>query len=271
MTPRGVLLVAAFLALAAPAHGAVDALGRMVSPPAPARTSGGGCGACIDPANNIFEIEHVGSELWELSSSGTLYRTSGCMRLETIAIQGFLGLASGLAYDSRRNLLVVCDLYLDQVLQVDFAGNVVNTFAAPSGDMIGAAYDSTRDLYWFPDLATKQITSLSPASGLAGPVFQAPAGSNLAGCAFDYGRDALAYNARFQHTTYFISAQTGEIIATLPITDGGINNGEGLSFAEDGGVWVHNTDAQSVICTGNLDGVVGTSNWTWGRLKSIYR
>jgi hypothetical protein len=266
------LLLAAcgWLTDAAPARADADRFGRLPTVPGRA-TGGGGCGTCADPANNIFEIEHVGSELWELSTTGTLYRTADCVRIETIAIQGFRGLSSGLAYDSRRDLLVVADLLLGQVLQVDFAGNVVNTFPAPTADMIGAAYDSTRDLYWFPDIATKQITSLSPATGLPGPAFQAPAGNNLAGCAYDRARDAIAYNARVQQLTYFVSAATGELIATLPMTPGGFNNGEGLSFAADGGVWIHNTDIQSVICTGNLDGVVGTARWSWGRLKSIYR
>lgn len=266
-----ILALGAWISIASPARADSDPFGRLPAPAGPVATGGGGCGSCQDPASNIFEVEYVGAELWELATHGTLFRTSDCVTRETIAIQGFRGLASGLAYDTRRNLLVVADLLLDEVLLVDFSGNVIRTLDAPTGDIIGAAYDSTRDLYWFPDIETQQIVSLSGASGLPGPVFTAPIGSRIAGAAFDVTRDAIVYNGRNQQKSFFISAKTGELIASLPMGVTGVNKGEGLAIAPDGGVWLHDTDSQSVVCSGNVDDVTGTSSTTWGRLKLLYR
>src|SRR5205085_7549294 len=101
------------------------------------------------------------------------------------------------------------------------------------------------DLYWFPDLGTKRLESLDPNTAQPGPGFAAPAGSRLAGAAYEPRLDAIAYNGRSQLRTFFASAATGQLLASLPMNVDGANNGEGAGIAPAGGLWIHHFEATS--------------------------
>ena len=269
-----VLLGLATLALPLVAKGfGPDPFGRIVGGPrlprvAPAADS---CGYCSDPADGMFGVEFKGNELWVLQIAGTLYRLSNCLRLETISIQGFRGAASGLAYDPVRDLFVVTDAELDQVCQVQLQGPaeavVVNTWPSPSTGPVGAAYDSRRDLYWITDFESGMIQSINPKTGLPGPAFVAPAGSHIAGTAYDATHDVILYNGRFQGETYMISAATGALLDSLAIPGADINS-EDLGLAPDGTLWIHQTGLRRVVCVDRSTPVV---HRTWGQLKASYR
>ncbi len=263
------LTASAYLATAA----GPDPFGRTPQRAIPARPGRveSSCGACSDPASGMFGVEFRQGELWVLQISGTLYRMSNCHAIETIAIQGFRGAASGLAYDSKRDLFVVTDAVLDQIDQVRLAGKaeglIVHSWPSPSSGPVGVAYDSTRDIYWITDFEARMIQSFDPNTGLPGVAFSPAAGSNLGGTAYDAVHDMILYNGRFQGTTYMISAATGALLDSLPIPGGDINS-EDIGLAPDGAMWIHQTNLQRVVC---VDRSTSVTPKTWGQLKALYR
>jgi hypothetical protein len=239
------------------------------SSPATWDTPGDPCGQCASP-DAIKGVDFKGNDLWGISSGGLLYHFVNCSVVENVQTQ-VPASTFGLGYDATRNLWVITSPASDRVYQVDLAGAVVNSWATPGTGPVGAAYDQSRDLYWMTDFSTNQLYSISPATGLPGPAFAAPAGTRLAGTGYNRGDDILFYHGRDQAMSYCMSAATGQLLYSFPVPFGGGNNGQGAGCDPvTGNGWLSHFEQPYLYCVESCGGATPVETTTWGVIKSLY-
>jgi hypothetical protein len=226
--------------------------------------------SCRDPVDRTFGVEFRRGELWTLAIDGTLTRLSGCAPAQILSVNGFRGFATGLGWDSRRDLFVVTDAEIESLYVVDLAGEVVRVLGAPGSGSIGAAYDSTRDVYWITDFETDSLYGLNPLDGGRVAAFALPAGSRCAGAAYDPGLDAVFYQDRvLVPTCYFVSAADGSLLGQFQLPYPGLNGWEDNALAPDGSLWAHHFERGKVYAFERS--VTSTRRVTWGGLKQRFR
>ncbi len=248
-------------------------VGSLHVPGAASRSFGGAgifCDSCPDPTVHTFGIEFRHGDLWTLSYDGTLTRLHDCHPAEVISVQGFRGLASGLGWDSRRDLFVVADAVLEQIDVIDLRGNLVRQFPAPGSGSVGAAYDPTRDVYWITDFETQSLYGLDAATGTLLSSFHLTRAVRIAGAAYDAAHDAVIYQDRiFDTKGYLASCTTGAVLDSFPLPYLGLNGWCDNSLAADGSLWINEWDVQQSYCVDRH--LTPVRRMTWGGLKRVYR
>ena len=243
--------------------GAPDPRARVLAP-------GDYCGNCPDPVQRVFGVEFRHGDLWIVTIDGTLTHLSSCQTIDVHNIQGFRGFATGLGYDSKRDQFVVTDAFNEEVQEVAPDGAVLKTFPAPGTGSIGAAYDSTRDVYWITDFETDSLYAIDPVTGASVHRFALPAGTRVSGAAYDAALDAIYYNDRvLDARCYYVSAQDAALLGSFAIPYTGFNGWDDNAFAPDGNLWAHNNENQGVYCIERS--TTPTRASTWGALKLRYR
>lgn len=237
---------------------------------APAEDLGTPCGTCDDPAiSSYFGLAFRGEEMWLVARDGTLYRTAGCQVLQTITIRGFRGFATDLAWDSRRDVFLVTDPELDELLVVRPDGSVLTTYPSPGTGPIGAAYDTTRDVFWVGDWEADAIYTVDAATGAADAGFTVPEGNRISGLGYDPVRDLVYYNGRNERTCYALNAASRQVDASFALPGGGLENGQGVDVSPDGHVWIHVAELRAVHCF-EADPLTPVRPTRWGELKRRY-
>ncbi len=222
-------------------------------PPGDASVPGDVCGTCKDPDPSVWGVEFRNDEMWLVSLRRTLYRMNGCELVSASPLSGMV-LPAGLGYDSRRDLFVVTDASLNALFRVTPSGRVLGKWPTPGPGPVGAAYDSRRDLYWISDWEQDRLYTIDPNTGLPGPSLEIPAGSRISGTAYDPGLDALIYHSRDEALSYWISAQTGEILSVYVIPQRGQNNGQDAAVDPvAGSLWITHAEEPSSYCLNGLD------------------
>jgi len=215
------------------------------------------CGTCKEPDVLSWGVAFRGSERWVVDVRGTLFRMSGC-RVTTEIPLVTTSLSAGLGYDSRRDLFILTDAARDEVCQVTTSGRILSRWPTPGPGPVGAAYDSRRDLYWLSDWERNRLDSIDPKTGLPGPSIDVPAGSRIAGTAYDAVLDVLVYHSRNEALTYWMSVQTRAILAAYPIPRGGRNNGAGAGIdPARGNLWLTHNEEPQMFCLRGLSGGSG--------------
>lgn len=226
--------------------------------------------SCFAPVNRTFGVEFRRDELWTSAYDGTLTRIENCVPVQVISVNGFRGLATGLGWDSRRDLFVVTDAELEIVYVVDLAGDVVRSYPAPGTGSIGAAYDSTRDVYWITDFETDSLYALNPLDGGRAAAFALPAGTRCSGAAYDPALDAIYYNDRVAvPMCYYVSASTGELLGQFELPYAALFTWQDNGLAADGTLWIHHFERDRIY--GIERQVTEARRVTWGGLKLRYR
>jgi hypothetical protein len=228
------------------------------------------CDSCPDPNLRVFGVEFRLGDLWTVSYDGTLTHLSSCRPVEVHSVQGFRGLASGLGYDSRRDLFVVTDAELAIVYVVDVRGNVVRSYPTPGPGAIGAAYDPRRDLYWITDWREDSLFAVVPETGVVTTRFALPAGFRVAGAAYDPVLDAVYYQSRVaEPVCYFASVVDGSLLGSFALPYASINGWEDNALGPGGTLWIHHNELASIYCIERL--TTATRRVSWGALKERYR
>jgi hypothetical protein len=239
--------------------------------------------SCTDVMDDLFGIEFRHGERWVLGGEGTLTRVNDqCAPVQVLTINGFLGEATGMGYDSKRDLFVVTDgsVLTRKVLCVSpHDGSVVRALPLPTGvifeDMIltgiilGAAYDSTRDVYWMVN--TDSLYAIHPVTGDRVSTYPLPFRSFSGGCAYDPVQDAIYYTNRLQlPSCVFISAKDASLIGQFDLPYGALfDNWHDNAFAPDGTLWIqHGIRGKSYAIERIVTAVRRT---TWSELKLRYR
>jgi hypothetical protein len=234
----------------------------------PSGGDGGGvlCGTCPAP-NGDRGVDFKNGELYVIAGV-QIHHFQNCQIVGSTTISG-VGNPFGLGYDSLRDLWIVTDPGADRVYQVNMAGAVVQSWPSPAAGPVGAAYDSQRDLYLIADFAVDQITRLNPNTGLPAAAIPVPAGSRIAGTGYDALHDLIFYHGRDQATSYCIRASTGALFFSIPIPNGGANNGQGAGVAPDGNGWLSHFEEPTLFCVVK-DVSTAVEPSTWGAIKSTY-
>jgi hypothetical protein len=80
-----------------------------------------------------------------------------------------------------------------------------------------------------------------------------PGGSRISGTAYDVTLDALVYHGRNEASTYWVSVETGEILAIFPVPQGGQNNGAGAAIDPNlGNLWLTHNEDPRLFCLRGL-------------------
>jgi hypothetical protein len=233
-------------------------------------TAGVFCDSCPDPIVNVFGIEFRRGDFWTVGFDGTLTRLDHCQPVEVVSVQGFRGVASSLCWDSRRDQFVVTDALLEEISVIDLRGNILRAFPAPGSGSIGAAYDSTRDVYWITDFETRSLYSLDPTTGAVINSFHLTRAVRIAGAAYDRAHDAIIYQDRiFDTKGYLVSCANGAAIDSFPLPYMGLNGWEDNALAPDGSLWIHEYEERKSYCIDRH--TTPTRRKTWGALKRLYR
>jgi hypothetical protein len=228
------------------------------------------CDSCPDPNLRVFGVEFRNGEMWTVSADGTLSRLDGCRTVGIASIQGFRGFATGLGYDSRRDLFVVTDAELDEVDVVDLHGNPVRSYPAPGTGSIGAAYDPKRDLYWITDWEEDSLFAVVPESGAIAARFGLPAGFRVAGAALDPAIDGIYYQSRTATPIcYLVSVVDGTLLDSFALPYSGVNGWEDNALGPNGNLWIHHFELRAVYCIERQ--TTAARPVTWGALKALYR
>jgi hypothetical protein len=232
-----------------------DELGNNLPPstrviPGAASAPGDACGTCKDPDPSVWGVEFRNGEMWLVSVRKTLYRLNNCVLVSATPLAGVV-LPAGLGYDVRRDLFFVTDASLNAVFQVTPSGRVLGRWPTQGTGPVGAAYDSRRDLYWISDWEEDRLYAIDPNTGLPGPSLAIPGGSRISGTAYDSELDALIYHSRDEALTYWVSAQTGAILAVYAIPPGQ-NNGLGAAITPEGNLWLTHWEAPTSFCRRGL-------------------
>ena len=231
---------------------------------------GGLCDSCPDPNLRVFGVEFRQGDLWTVSVDGTLAHLSSCQVTEFVSVQGFRGFATGLGYDSRRDLFVVADALLDTIDVVDLKGTVVRSYAAPGTGSIGAAYDARRDVYWITDFEEDSLFAVVPETGAVASRFALPAGFRVSGAAYDPVLDAIYYQSRVADPMcYMVSAANGALLGAFSLPYNGVNGWEDNALAPNGTLWIHHFELRSIYCVERL--TTAARRTSWGALKALYR
>jgi hypothetical protein len=262
-------LVLALLMLPGLAAAEFDVAGNYVDggPGQSTDNPGDPCGTCPDPAGGVAGVAYKGGDL-HLIASGQIWQLQNCQAVGSTVIQG-IGNPYGLGYDSMRDLWIITDPGPGIVYQVNMAGQVVNSWPAPSPRPVGAAYDPGRDLYWLSDWSINRLNSIDPNTGTPGMSWQSPVGTRIAGTGYDAGGDVLFYNGRDQAMSFVISAATGQQVVSFPVPFGGNNNGQGTAVAPDGNGWLTHREQPTIFCV-ELLRTTPVEQSTWGSIKAIY-
>lgn len=226
--------------------------------------------SCPEPVDRTFGVEFRRDELWTADYDGTLTRIENCVTVKVISVNAFRGLATGLGWDSRRDLFVVTDAELEIIYVVDITGNVVRSYPAPGTGSIGAAYDSTRDVYWITDFETDSLYALHPLDGGRAAAFALPVGTRCSGAAYDPALDAIYYNDRVAvPMCYYVSAATGELLGQFELPYAAIFTWQDNALATDGSIWIHHFERRRIYALERQ--VTEARRVTWGGLKLRYR
>ena len=151
---------------------------------------------------------------------------------------------------------------------MNMAGAILQSWPSPASGPEGAAYDSNRDLYLISDFTVGQITRLNPTTGIPAPPIAVPAGTRIAGTGYDPGGDLIFYHGRNEATSYCISGETGALLFSVPIPNGGPDNGQGAGIAPDGNGWLSHREQPTIYCI-EKDVATPVESSTWGAIKSI--
>jgi hypothetical protein len=228
------------------------------------------CDSCPDPVVYVFGVEFRHNDLWAMGYDATLTRLSNCQPVEVFSVQGFRGVASGLAWDRRRDLFVLADAKLDMLEVIDLHGNVLREFPTPGTGPIGVAYDSTRDVYWITDFETHSLDALDATTGTSIASFHLTRAVRIAGAAYDAVHDAIVYEDRILDAKgYLVSCTSGAVLDSFPLPFAGNNGWEDNTFAPNGSLWIHARDLGKTYCIDRS--VTPTRRKTWGGLKLLYR
>jgi hypothetical protein len=254
------LIVLTVLLCAAPVRAVsphLDELGNYITTdprvdPHQASAPGEGCGTCKDPDPLVWGVEFRNGEMWLLSVRKMLFRLSGCRLVSAIPLVSTV-LPAGLGYDSHRDLFIVTDASRNVVFRVTPSGRILGQWPTPGPGPVGAAYDSRRDLYWISDWEVDRLYTIDPNTGLPGPSMAVPGGSRISGTAYDPDLDALIYHSRDEALTYWISVETGSILAVYDIPQRGRNNGQDAAIDPSGGnLWLTHSEAPTAFCQQGL-------------------
>jgi hypothetical protein len=239
--------------------------------------------SCTDVMNDLYGIEFRHGEMWVLGYEGTLTRVDDqCRPVQILSINGFLGEATGMGYDSKRDLFVVTDgsILTRKILCVSPEdGSVVRALPLPTGvifeDMVltgiilGAAYDSTRDVYWMVN--SDSLYAVHPVTGDRVATYPLPFRSFSAGCAYDAANDAIYYTNRLQFPfCIYISAKDASLLGQFDLPYGALfDNWHDNAFAPDGTLWIqHGIRGKSYAIERSVTAV---RHATWSQLKLRFR
>jgi hypothetical protein len=131
------------------------------------------CDSCPAPNRNVRGVEWRDGDLWTVSGDGTLTHVAGCTPIDVVSVNAFRDLATGLGWDTHRNLWVVADAKLGEIDVVDVKGNVVRTFPAPGTGPAGVGYDAKRDAICV-ELGTAQVQVPRALSAVTSPLHVRP-------------------------------------------------------------------------------------------------
>jgi len=143
----------------------------------------------------------------------------------------------GLGYDALRSLYITTNASSDFITTFDGGGVLQNQWYVGGGP-VGAAHDSTRDVYWIVDWSANTVYSMDPLTGgiLTTWSTSAVGCTRGAGVAYDAASDTLLVGGRDQDTIFVMDPNTGGLVNSWLANDGG-NNPQGLGVSASGSVW----------------------------------
>lgn len=146
----------------------------------------------------------------------------------------------GLGYDSLRDRYIATRGVPQEIAILDANGGLISIFPSPllGRSPVGAAYDSTRDVYWITTYPGNFITSIDPTTGTAIQTFQLNV-LRVSDCGYDPVHDVVVFGARDFRQIYFMDPEDGTTIkrhyaATFPVLP---NSPPGLTFSSSGDLW----------------------------------
>ena len=228
--------------------------------------------SCPTPNLSVRGVEWRDGDLWTVSGDGTLTHLAGCTPIAVVSVNAFRGLATGLGWDTQRNLWVVADVKLGEIDVVDVKGNVVHTFPAPGTGPAGVGYDARRDAIWISDSQTDQLYAISAATGVVIKQFPLPGHQLWAGAAYDSSLDAVYVHDRVLDpglTCSYFSAATGQLMGSFTMPYPSLSGYNDNAIDASGRLWADNDARSKVYCFTRETTPVRSSNW--GQLKSRYR
>lgn len=143
----------------------------------------------------------------------------------------------GLGYDAIRSVHITTNASSDFITTFSSAGAVQNQWYVGGGP-VGAAHDTTRDVYWIVDWSANTVYSMSPTTGAIITTWSTSAVgcTRGAGVAYDAAADAILVGGRDQSTLFVMDPNTGGLLNSWIANDGS-NNPQGLAVSASGSVW----------------------------------
>jgi len=162
----------------------------------------------------------------------------------------------GLGYDSTRSLYITTNASSDFVTTFNSAGAMQSQWYVGGGP-VGAAHDTSRDVYWVVDWSANTVYSMDPLTGAILTTWSTSAVgcTRGAGVAYDAASDTILVGGRDQSTVFVMDPNTGVLVNSWLANDGS-GNPKGLGVSASGSVW-QTSGNSSLITEFDLGGPSG--------------